>query len=696
MSGAPYNAAWLLVSALQGTSPLSLKVSTNPTGLPGGVYTGTITFSAVSGGQAITQTTTVTLNISAAPASISATPTSLNFTYVTGGPVPSASLSSAFILSSNGSALSATIAVTGASWLTVAPTGNISLVGLFDTVAVTVNPTGLVPKIYTGTITVTAPASVNKSVTVAVVLTVAAAPPQTYSTWPIGLIQGSAPSQVTVYGANFFSNSTVATTGFTPAATITVSDGTNSTSQTFLIPAYQSTATGLRLNVASPYPTGIVSVAYSQPLSASGGTFPYSYAVIGGILPPGLSIAGTDIAGTPTSAGTFLFTIQVTDSTATPVQAYQQLQMTIQPVGALQLRFSPPSPLLGGVVGSAYGPYTLSATGGTGGPYTWSATNLPAGVLLSAGGVLSGTPGTDGGATPLAATPVSSSALIGTLQSADLASAGILRITVTTPAPGGGISNEAQFQVYGPAPQITAVVSSASYLQGTLAPGDVIAIFGLGVGPSSLTIFDPSMPPIPNVLPAVAPSTSVTINGTAAPIIYTSATAVGVVVPYTLTGLIAQVVVTYGGLVSQPVTLGVVAADPGVYSMASSGQGQGAILNYNSATNDFSINSAANAAPRGSTVVMYITGAGTTTSAVDNQLIPFPPAAAVLPVLPPTVTIGGQAATVMAAQAPPGSIPGLIQLNVTVPLTISAGPALPVVVSVGGVASQSGLTMAVK
>jgi uncharacterized protein (TIGR03437 family) len=60
------------------------------------------------------------------------------------------------------------------------------------------------------------------------------------------------------------------------------------------------------------------------------------------------------------------------------------------------------------------------------------------------------------------------------------------------------------------------------------------------------------------------------------------------------------------------------------------------------------------------------------------------------------VTIGGQTATVLAAQAPVGSVPGLLQLNVTVPAGVLAGAALPVEVTIGGVPSQAGLTMAVK
>jgi uncharacterized protein (TIGR03437 family) len=693
ISGSPFNAAWLLVSASTGVSPGSLKVTTNPTGLPAGEYVGTITVSAASGGTTYTQAAVVTLLVESPPAAISTSPSSLAFSYTTGGPVPSPSLASAFIVSSSGAALSATATVAGATWLTIAPTGDISLIGLFNTVAVTVNPTGLAPKVYTGTITISAPASANKTASITVTLTVKANVPSTVDTWPAGVIEGASATVVTLDGAAFFANSTVTATGFTPSSTITVTDGTSTVSSTFLIPVYQTTATGLRLGISSPAPSGVVGSPYSQNLAAVGGIGPYTYSQAAGLLPTGIAVGGGTIGGTPTIAGTFLFVVQVTDSSTPPIMAFGQLSLTIYPtVDAALCITVAATPLTLGTEGAEYGPETLTAVGGAGGPYTWSATNLPAGMTLSVGGVLGGIPSTDGNAGTLVNAVVSDTGMLVTVPGADLASAGVLRMAVTTPAPGGGVSNEAAFQVYGPNPQITAVVNSASYAQGTLAPGDVIAIYGIGMGPAALTIFDPAAPPIPTSLPAVAPSTSVTINGTPAPILYTSANVVGVTVPYTVSGASASIVATYGGLVSQPVTVTVAAADPGVYSLAASGQGQGAILNY--IAGNYTINSASNPAAKGSIVIMYITGVGLTTSGVDNQLIPASPA--VTPILAPSVSIGGQGATVLGAQAPPGSIPGLMQLNVTVPMTVTAGVALPVIVTVGGVASQAALTMGVK
>jgi uncharacterized protein (TIGR03437 family) len=694
VSGAPFNAAWLLVSASTGKAPASLKVQVNPTGLPAGTYAGTLTFSATVNAQSITQTTNVTLMVSSAPATVTATPAALNFSYTTGSPIPDPTLTSAFVLSSSGSALSATVSVKGAAWLKVAPTGNISLVGLLNTISVTVDPTGLAPKVYSGTISVSAPAAVNKTLSISVSLTVNAATPTVAGTWPSGAIQGSGPTIVTLDGTSYYSNSAVAATGFTPATTVTVTDGASTATETLFIPAYQSTATALALAVASPLPSGKVGTAYSQPLAATGGTGPYTYASIGAAMPAGLSISGTSITGTPTAAGSYFLTIQVTDSSATPIQAYGLLKITIDPAGAAALRITvAAAPLPLGTVGTAYGPVTLTAAGGAG-PLTWTATNLPPGMTLSSAGVLAGTPSTDGALGVITGSMVSDKAILATVPSADLANPGILRMAVTTPAPGGGTSNEAQFQVYGAGPQILAVTNSASFAQGTIAPGELITIFGLGIGPQTLTIFDPSTPPIPTSLPATGSATTVKINGTDAPILYTSATQVGVIVPYTVNGASAQVVVSYGTLTSQAFTVSLALTDPGLFSIASSGQGQGAILNYNSTTGDYTVNSGSNPALKGSTIVIYMTGAGAMSSAVYNQLIPANPA--VTPSQAPLVTIGGQAASVTGAQAPVGSVPGLLQINATVPSNIQAGAAQPVVVTIGGVSSQTGLTMAVK
>ncbi len=80
---------------------------------------------------------------------------------------------------------------------------------------------------------------------------------------------------------------------------------------------------GVTLSPAT-LPNGTVTIPYSQMITASGGTIPYSFAVTGGTLPPGLTLATNGaLSGTPTLAGAFAFTVTATDHVgATGNRAY--------------------------------------------------------------------------------------------------------------------------------------------------------------------------------------------------------------------------------------------------------------------------------------------------------------------------------------------------------------------------------------
>lgn len=78
--------------------------------------------------------------------------------------------------------------------------------------------------------------------------------------------------------------------------------------------------------VAEVLKGGVTGTAYSETISGQGGTAPYTFAVTAGALPDSLSLAGATgiISGTPTVAGTFNFTIEVTDADAqTGSQAFE-------------------------------------------------------------------------------------------------------------------------------------------------------------------------------------------------------------------------------------------------------------------------------------------------------------------------------------------------------------------------------------
>ena len=146
----------------------------------------------------------------------------------------------------------------------------------------------------------------------------------------------------------------------------------------------------ITVNPAS-LPNGTVGIPYNQSVSASGGTAPYAFSVSSGALPTNLilnSVTGA-ITGTPTTAGTFTFTITATD--ATGCSGSRLYTVTITSPGCPAIILSPTTL----PPGAAQQPYaqTITASGGTA-PYTFTITagSLPAGFSLNAAtGLISGT-----------------------------------------------------------------------------------------------------------------------------------------------------------------------------------------------------------------------------------------------------------------------------------------------------------------
>jgi hypothetical protein len=78
---------------------------------------------------------------------------------------------------------------------------------------------------------------------------------------------------------------------------------------------------------------GVSGTPYTQTFSATGGFPAYTFSLAAGSLPPGLTLAGGVLSGTPTTVGTFNFTIQVTDSASN--SATQAFQVTISAPSAI-------------------------------------------------------------------------------------------------------------------------------------------------------------------------------------------------------------------------------------------------------------------------------------------------------------------------------------------------------------------------
>ena len=148
---------------------------------------------------------------------------------------------------------------------------------------------------------------------------------------------------------------------------------------------------------SSPLPTATRNLPYLIDLQSSGGVAPRSWAVAtGSSLPTGLTLtAGGRLSGTPTAvAANYTFTLVLSDAASTPTVSRSYTLQILE-----QLTITSASPLAAGQVGSAYGPLQLTAAGGTG-ALTWTLNSgsppLPDGLILSAGGILTGTPTTGG------------------------------------------------------------------------------------------------------------------------------------------------------------------------------------------------------------------------------------------------------------------------------------------------------------
>ena len=156
-------------------------------------------------------------------------------------------------------------------------------------------------------------------------------------------------------------------------------------------------------------PSATVAMPYSQTLSGSGGSGPYTFAVTAGALPAGLSLApGGSLSGTPTAGGTFTFTATATDSSPAPGPFTGSQAYTL--VVAAPTIVLPATTLTAATIGTSYSATLDAATGGTA-TYSYGVTGgaLPAGVTLSsATRALSGTP-TQAGAFSFTVTATDSS-----------------------------------------------------------------------------------------------------------------------------------------------------------------------------------------------------------------------------------------------------------------------------------------------
>ncbi|HEY1336357.1 MAG TPA: proprotein convertase P-domain-containing protein [Bryobacteraceae bacterium] len=234
------------------------------------------------------------------------------------------------------------------------------------------------------------------------------------------------------------------------------------------------------------------------------------------------------------------------------------------------------------------------------------------------------------------------------------------------------------------------VVSASSFDGGAIAPGDAISIFGVNLGPSGGLRASAGAN-----LPTTLGQTSVTFDGTPAPIYFTSDRMVAVQAPATISpGSTARIQIssTAGSSVSVPVFVN--AARPGVFTYEAGGKGQAKAINADgSANGDGTINGSDKPAPAGSVIQVYASGLGAVSPAVPpGTIAPTSPLSPT--VLSVTASIGGRQATVDWAGAAPGMI-GAYQVNILIPLGTPSGAAR-LFLTADNNNSQAGVTIQVR
>lgn len=270
-----------------------------------------------------------------------------------------------------------------------------------------------------------------------------------------------------------------------------------------------------------------------------------------------------------------------------------------------------------------------SGFGGDGGTATQAYLNLPAGLVL------------DGA---------------GTLYFAD---SGNDRVRALSMAPAG---QQIALNLGG-----VSAVNAGSLQSGPIAPGELLVLFGAGLGPDTGVAagFDTA------ALPTRLGGVEVRFDGADAPLLYAQAEQIDVQAPYEISAKSStHVEVWYQGKSVAALDLPVADAAPGLFPVAANADG--------------SANSAAQPASPGSTISLYVTGEGLTDG--TNVTGQGASSSSARPKLPITVSIGGKAADI-AGIFESQAVPGMLEVDVKVP-QLSVGSAA-VVLSVGSATAPS-------
>jgi uncharacterized protein (TIGR03437 family) len=229
----------------------------------------------------------------------------------------------------------------------------------------------------------------------------------------------------------------------------------------------------------------------------------------------------------------------------------------------------------------------------------------------------------------------------------------------------------------------TQIASAAGGFPGPVAPGEIISLYGQGIGPE--TAVGPRL--VSGRVDTTLGEVRVLFDGVPAPVLLAGYFQVNVQVPYEIAGRARTTVqLLYRDVPSNTVELAVAAAAPSIFTTFAGGSDALAL------NQDGTINGPSTPALRGSIVALFATGAGQT----DPPSVTGAPADGAFNSLRASATIAGRPAEVLYA-GPAPTLVGVAQINARIPADLPEGTQrAAVVVMVGGASSRSGVVLWVR
>jgi len=255
-----------------------------------------------------------------------------------------------------------------------------------------------------------------------------------------------------------------------------------------------------------------------------------------------------------------------------------------------------------------------------------------------------------------------------------LGARGVLRVA---PACTGGTT---------PCISASGIVNAASFLADAVAPNEIVTILGSGIGSAS----GGTNSLVDGVLGTSFLGTRVLFGDTPAPIVSVNADQIAALVPNSVAGQNSfDLVVETNGVRTAAATVSVDITAPAVFTINESGTGPAVVLNM-----DNSVNSIQNPSTKGSTIRLFVTGAGQSNPALaDGQVgttgTDFQTAAGIY------ILIGGRRAEITRATTP-AAYPGVLQVEARIPLNVPSASDVPIVFAAGIRLSKPVTTIAIQ